>query len=87
MLRTYAAQHKENKGKKNKNDLDEKALAKKDAFDSGDEDDVKDTEQYTRKKLGMFNKMNLLVDKILGLMYVLDIFSNFIEKSEKLMHW
>jgi hypothetical protein len=87
LLRTYAAQHKENKGKKNKNDLDEKALAKKDAFDSGDEDDVKDTEQYTRKKLGMFNKMNLLVDKILGLMYVLDIFSNFIEKSEKLMHW
>jgi hypothetical protein len=87
LLRTYAAQHKENKGKKSKNDLDEKALAKKDAFDSGDDDDVKDTEQYTRKKLGMFNKMNLLLDKILGLMYVLDIFSNFIEKSEKLMHW
>ena len=58
---------------------------------SGDEDETlemtKEGELFTRKKRGLISSLQFFIERFLFLLYFLDIFSNFIEKTEKLIKW
>ena len=61
-----------------------------DGNSSGDDDEallMKDGEMFTRKKRGIFSALQFFIERFLFLLYYLDIFSNFIEKTEKLIKW
>lgn len=54
---------------------------------SGDEDEGVKDDMFKRQKKGLFKEYYFFKDKILWVMFFLDIFSSFIEKTEKLIHW
>ena len=57
--------------------------------ESGDEEEivVKDGDHFTKKKRGLFGSLQFFVEKFLFVLYFLDNFPNFIEKTEKLFKW
>jgi hypothetical protein len=45
------------------------------------------TGEFQRQKKGLFKEYYFFKDKILWVMFFLDIVSNFLEKTNKLLHW